>query len=402
MTKLNLLADKIIEEYKLGYGSVAISKRNDCCNTTVLNILRKNNIPIKKSGRIKGFISHLKGIKYSNEHNRKLARLNLPEQDIVKEYKDGAKLLALAKKYDCSVQAVLTRLNLNNILRRKGGTPLGWVSPRKGKTLSQDQKRNLLRINLPEQEIVKEYINGKNATELSNKYNCSVQSILTRLRLSNIPVRKGGFQKGDTSRLGFKGPLSSRKGKSYDEIYGPERAQKLIEKRLQTIKNNGGLIGPMKGKKHSEYSIQKMKDIHQKLFLDGKVKTAFITGQTAGENSYNWQGGISFEKYTQDFNNQLKNQIRKRDNQICMNCGIHREKLKEALNIHHINYDKKLCIEQNLISLCSPCHGLTNMNRNHWTKFFQSLLAERYGYKYSGDGKVIIELELNKEMEVQK
>jgi len=109
-----------------------------------------------------------------------------------------------------------------------------------------------------------------------------------------------------------------------------------------------------------------------------------------GEKNGQWQGVISFEPYTKEFNKKFKRAIRKRDNQICMLCGIHREKLNKALFIHHINYDKELSIPQNCLSLCNSCHTKTNSNREQWIKFFQSLLAEKYGYEYSENREIII------------
>jgi len=73
-----------------------------------------------------------------------------------------------------------------------------------------------------------------------------------------------------------------------------------------------------------------------------------------------------------------------------MICGIHREKVHKSFDVHHINYNKKLSIPQNCISLCVPCHLKTNHNRKHWTKFFQSLLAERYNYKYNKNQEIIL------------
>ena len=112
-----------------------------------------------------------------------------------------------------------------------------------------------------------------------------------------------------------------------------------------------------------------------------------------GENNPNWQGGKSFEPYDKSFNNKFKRAIRKRDNQICMLCGVHREKLKRALDVHHIDYNKLLSIPQNCISLCRNCHIKTNSNRKYWTKFFQSLLNEKYGYQYSENKEIIWRLE---------
>jgi hypothetical protein len=79
-------------------------------------------------------------------------------------------------------------------------------------------------------------------------------------------------------------------------------------------------------------------------------------GKHKGKNNCGWKGGISFNPYGDGISSFLKNKIRRRDNQICMNCGIHREKLNRALDVHHINYDKKCHMEQNLIALCRSCH----------------------------------------------
>lgn len=142
-------------------------------------------------------------------------------------------------------------------------------------------------------------------------------------------------------------------------------------------------------------------------------KTSFKKGSNGfiGEHSYNtkkkisstkqdisledWKGFSSFEPYDEKFNERFKRAIRKRDNQICMFCGIHREKLKKALSVHHINYNKKLSIPENCISLCYDCHLKTNINRKHWISFFQSLLSEKYGYEYQNN-QPIIKLEINK------
>ncbi|MFW9872065.1 MAG: HNH endonuclease [Candidatus Thorarchaeota archaeon] len=121
----------------------------------------------------------------------------------------------------------------------------------------------------------------------------------------------------------------------------------------------------------------------------------FVVGdkRIVGGKNPNWNGGSSFEPYDKKFNNLFKRRIRKRDNQVCMLCGIHSEKLKRALSVHHINYNKKLTMPENCISLCLPCHMKTNNNRKHWIKFFQELLSEKYGYQYEYN-KPIINLEV--------
>ena len=76
----------------------------------------------------------------------------------------------------------------------------------------------------------------------------------------------------------------------------------------------------------------------KKLSIEHKRK---IGESEKGEKHHNWRGGKSFEPYGLNFNNKFKRLIRKRDNQVCMLCGIHREKLSYSLSVHHINYNKK-------------------------------------------------------------
>lgn len=184
--------------------------------------------------------------------------------------------------------------------------------------------------------------------------------------------------------------LTGRKLKDETKI----KISNLLKGRIfsEEHKKNLSLMG--KGKKKSKEQIIKMKEYAIKNLLGktyeeifGKEKAKEMKQKLSENNKLeknaNWRGGLSFESYGISFNNKFKRLIRKRDNQVCMLCGIHREKLRRELDIHHINYDKKLSTQQNCISLCISCHMKTNFNRKHWIKFFQSLLSERYDYVYS-------------------
>lgn len=85
-----------------------------------------------------------------------------------------------------------------------------------------------------------------------------------------------------------------------------------------------------------------------------------------------WQGGKSFEPYTVDWTATLKRSIRERDHYICQLCG--KPQGDRALDVHHIDYHKKNCNPDNLISLCHSCHLKTNYNRKDWTNYFQNRL----------------------------
>jgi len=100
-----------------------------------------------------------------------------------------------------------------------------------------------------------------------------------------------------------------------------------------------------------------------------------------GENNPQWRGGLSFKSYDFKFNNELKEEIRERDNYRCQECFRHQNELFKntkagwrpyKLHIHHIDYGKKNCDPDNLISLCLSCHVKTNFKREDWIKYFKS------------------------------
>lgn len=97
-----------------------------------------------------------------------------------------------------------------------------------------------------------------------------------------------------------------------------------------------------------------------------------------GERNPSWQGGKSFEEYGQEFNDELRNKVRERDNHTCQECGYTEEQLGYTLSCHHIDYNKKNNRMDNLISLCRSCHSKTNWHsRDNWTKYYQSNIVNR-------------------------
>lgn len=96
----------------------------------------------------------------------------------------------------------------------------------------------------------------------------------------------------------------------------------------------------------------------------------------------NWQGGLSFKEYPQEFNKNLKDYIRERDNYICKKCGkTEQEELKKfnrVLSVHHIDYDKQNCNKNNLITTCNSCNNKINFNRNYWKEYFNNILNNKF------------------------
>jgi len=92
-------------------------------------------------------------------------------------------------------------------------------------------------------------------------------------------------------------------------------------------------------------------------------------------NNPNYIHGNGYAPYPSEFNSDLKELIRKRDGYICQNCSMTEEEhlivYGQVLHIHHIDYNKQNCKEDNLISLCFGCNIRANSNRNYWLNIFK-------------------------------
>jgi hypothetical protein len=88
----------------------------------------------------------------------------------------------------------------------------------------------------------------------------------------------------------------------------------------------------------------------------------------SGENNPAYVHGESNYPYPKEFSNGFKEKIRNKFNRKCFICGIDEDDCKFKLSVHHIDYNKDNCDEDNLVPLCRHCHSKTNSNRTYWEK----------------------------------
>lgn len=244
------------------------------------------------------------------------------------------------------------------------------------------------KIHLDKDKVIEIYLQKKSLIKVGNLFNCSYIPIYRILKENNINTSIKGRRFTEEHKKNLRKPKSNS-----ENISKALRLSYLNGARIKKF----GILNPMFGGNFSKKHRKKLSDIRKGITISEKTRAKIskkLIGHEGlkGEKSPSWLGGKSFEPYNSEFNNRFKRAIRKRDNYECSKCNIHQEKLPRTLTIHHINYDKKLTIPQNCCALCIKCNGEVNKNRQHWTKFFQSLLAEKYGYNYSEDGKIILNL----------
>ncbi len=97
-----------------------------------------------------------------------------------------------------------------------------------------------------------------------------------------------------------------------------------------------------------------------------------------GSKNPNWRGGTALGPYAAGWYG-LKKRIRARDEHACQMPGCGKPENGRLHDVHHIDYDKNNDDPKNLITLCVPCHRITNGNREHWTACLSEIMAERIG-----------------------
>ena len=340
--KSNLDKEKVIDLYKEGFTLGEVAKKLDCSDTPIKRILKEQGVTIRDHGYyMKGKIPHNK--------------LHLPEQEIIKLHNQDISGFQISKKFGCTHNVIHKILKKNNIKIRNRGFYI------KGKPSLQRLIKN-------EQIVVDMYNQNISGMKIAEKFGCNDTVIYGILKRNGVKVKKLGFH--------LKGKPSPKKLHLPEQeviaMYNQHLPGKVIAKKF-------GCSAPI------IYMILKRNGI--------EIRNEGCYNE--GENHPNWQGGKSFEPYDQNWTPAFRRAIRKRDNQICMLCGIHREKLNQTLHVHHINGNKKMSIPQNCISLCVKCHiGIVHKDdknkedRENWIKLLQGKLSKEYDYKYSEEGEI--------------
>ena len=216
--------------------------------------------------------------------------------------------------------------------------------------------------------LIQKYIHNKlSMNQIAKELDCSPSTIKRNLVKYNIKIRNRKdiihYWKCKHTKQ-FKKKLS----KLQSGINNPSKRKEVREKiRLKKL-----------GIKHKENcNCPFCKD------KTGKNNPNYRNGRKIlGNLNPNWCGGKSFEPYSIEFNNILKREIRERDEYTCQLCDCTEEEhillYSTILLIHHIDYNKKNCKKDNLITLCKHCNSRVNFNREYWKKYFKEIINEIY------------------------
>lgn len=176
--------------------------------------------------------------------------------------------------------------------------------------------------------------------------------------------------------------IKTRPPEEYNKGRTPMKGKKHSEETKKKLRELGsGVNHPNYGKHHSEYTKKKIGDgqrnhqLTNKNPFYGKKHTEETRKKMSenhvdfsGENHPRWNGGSSYEPYCHKFTLSLKEEVRGRYNRLCAMCGKTEKENGQKLSVHHTDEDKMQGCngkKWSLIPLCRSCHSkVTNQKRN--------------------------------------
>lgn len=245
----------------------------------------------------------------------------------------------------------------------------GRDHPLYGRTLSNEVKEKISRALKGRVSPMKNRKHTEESRKKMSKAQCGRKlSIETRRKMSETPKRQIGLyvmRKCKQCHKKLRVPLCLYPRKKFcsKECEGQWRSENT--KRENNPKFNKEKRRCLICGKEFERCRSKIELGHDK-FCSRKCNGVYHSGKYVQENHPNWQGGISALPYAPGWTKRLKKSIKSRDHHTCQMCG----KMNCNLDIHHIDYDKGNHAEDNLISLCKKCHGLTMTRRQWWIDYF--------------------------------
>ena len=112
------------------------------------------------------------------------------------------------------------------------------------------------------------------------------------------------------------------------------------------------------------------------MFQQGQRCPVCFRIRNTGHGHWNWRGGISCEPYCDVWlDKEFKDSIKKRDGNKCLNPECNG--IIKRLCLHHINYNKKDCRLENLITICLSCNTKANYDREWHEAWYQAIIHRR-------------------------
>jgi len=348
MIKVNL---EIIPLCKCGCGEeVTRNKRSKKWNKYLLGHGRPCKGKKQSQELIDKRVLSRKGYKHSEETKRKISKGNKGKklsEETKRKISKGSKGKILSEEHKLKLR--------NNFKGRKHTleSRQKMSEVQKGRITSEETKKKQSEA----KKGIKNFYFGKHRTEetkrkisKSNKGKISIVKNYEILIKSVSPLKKCGcgcnvFTKWNKRKQQWSDYLNghSRRNKAHSEE---------TKKRLSIVRT--GRPSNRKGEIMSQ-------------------ETRILISCTKLNLSRNeWKGFANAQSYCDAWKDkEYKEDIRKRDDCKCKNPDCNYISTNKVLDIHHIDYNRKNCAPDNLITLCRSCNTKANYKREYWQEYYQ-------------------------------
>lgn len=109
----------------------------------------------------------------------------------------------------------------------------------------------------------------------------------------------------------------------------------------------------------------------------GFIKARIKAKERVGHKNQNWQGGLKSYPYCHLFNEEFKERVREFWGRKCGITGISEVENGRRLSVHHVNYDKQTCCNENkplFIPVSHSWNGKLNKNRKYWEEVLSNYI----------------------------
>ncbi len=176
----------------------------------------------------------------------------------------------------------------------------------------------------------------------------------------------------------------SRLGMKFSE----ETCQRMRKPKSESAKKRMSKPKSESAKKNNSIAQRKSHFEHPELrvAMSIKQKKRFENPEVHMKNILSkydiWYGGVKHydtPQYCEKWTQSLRERVRAFFDYNCVSCGTPQNGRK--LHVHHVNYNKNTCCDDQprlLVALCNSCHMMTNNNKKLWEKIYTDIIQNYY------------------------
>lgn len=374
MEKINIDKNFLYEEYVINKkSSTDIAELIGCTRATIIRHLRIDNIPIRSIKEALGVSNKV----FSERKYLNILTKNFLEKEYLENKKTMVKIGEIIGCNSCVISNYLKLYNIPTLSYKEAQRYNGKIIPceicgteKYFAQWEQDCRKHFYCSQKCRYEGMSLFYSGKNGS------NYQGGKIEVKCSFCYKTLLRDKCQLNDTNRYYCDKECMAQYFS--ENIFGknhPNFGRKFPEFSKRMKENN-----PMR----DERNRKKVSKTLKRLFKEGTWsarKGTYHTIESRLKQSLAKGGNgidLADPRYPGIFGKALKQRIKDRDNHVCRCCfQTEEQEIKDTgrgLSVHHIDYNKFNCVDNNLITACLSCNNVANSNRDYWYTYYMYII----------------------------